>query len=185
MKKSIVLMSLLLIAPILSAGVEFLGVDGVPTSYVANTGALSMGGSSLVITVDYNDGSPQSSISPASFLLTTSRVSGSHFEGGTFSFSDATSVLLSGDVISVDFQEVYGLLGGSGQAEVLVENLEGNLLGFSEIVTITFNINPPSRALIRMSSGLSKVNFLVPEPEKLSIWRSGRAFLSGSEKIRR
>jgi hypothetical protein len=182
MKKSIVLMSLLLIAPILSAGVEFLGVDGVPTSYVANTGALSMGGSSLVITVDYNDGSPQSSISPASFLLTTSRVSGSHFEGGTFSFSDATSVLLSGDVISVDFQQVFGLLAGSGQAEVLVENLEGNLLGFSEIVTITFNINPPFKSFEQDFQGLSKVNFLVPEPATLSILAVGASLFIRKRK---
>jgi hypothetical protein len=107
---------------------------------------------------------------------------GTHFEGGTFSFSDASSVLLSGNVISVDFQEVYGLLGGSGQAEVLVENLEGNLLGFSEIVTITFNINPPFKSFDQNFSGLSKVNFLVPEPATLSILAVGASLFIRKRK---
>lgn len=177
MRKIGVLLSLLLVSQIAFASVEFLGVDGVPTSYVASTGVLSMSGSDLVITIDYNDGSPQSSIDSGTFSLNTTRDSGFHFEGGSFQFTDGSTVLLEGDVISIDFEEVFSFLAGSGVAEVLGENLDGNLLGYSEIVTITFSIDPGFEGFDTDFSGLSKVNFLVPEPATFGILAVGAIFL--------
>lgn len=177
MKKIIIALALLATVHYASAAVEFIGVDGVPTVYTADDGVLSMNGTGLVITVDYDDGSPQGSFSDGSFSLTTTLVSGSHFEGGTFEFSDSSSVLLSGNVVSIDFQPVFNLLAGSGQAQVLVENLDGNLLGYSEIVTITFNIDPPFESFDADFQGDSKVNFLVPEPATLALLGLGGLLL--------
>ncbi|MHC4962998.1 MAG: hypothetical protein ACYTGA_12875, partial [Planctomycetota bacterium] len=50
------------------AGVEFVGVDGVATTYTAGTGVLLMDDLSI-ITVEYDDNT-QTSFDPGSFSLT-------------------------------------------------------------------------------------------------------------------
>ncbi len=173
MKRLFVVLAILLVSQFALAGVEFLGVDGVETSFVANTGELSMSGDSLVIIVDYEGVAPQSSINPGTFSLNTTLVSGAHFEGGTFEFTDTSSVLLSGDIVAIDFAESFGLLTGSGTALVLVENLDGNLLGDSQIVSLTFNISPSVGQFGSDFTGLSKVNFIVPEPATIGLLALG------------
>ena len=177
MKRFFVVLSVLLVSQFVLGGIDFLGVDGVQTNFVADTGVLSMSGSSLVITLSYDDGTPQSSISPGTFSLNSTLDSGMHFIGGTFEFTDTSNVLLSGNVTSIDFNTFAGLITGSGAAEVLVENLEGNLLGNAEIVTLSFNISPPVQNFDADFQGLSKVNFLVPEPATLAILSLGGILL--------
>lgn len=167
MKKFIVLtLSWVLCITAAQAGVSFVGVDGVGTSYTAGTGVLLMDDTNLVVTVEYDDSSPQTSISPAGFTLSTTFVSGMNFAGGTFEYTDETtsSVILSGNVLSVNFASVLGFLVGNGTAQVLVSNLAGYPLGASDIVSITFNLDPAFTDFTQDYTGDSKVNFLVPEP---------------------
>jgi hypothetical protein len=174
MKKLAVVFSILLVSQFAFAGVEFIGVDGANTTFVANSGLLSMSGNPLVITIDYDDATPQSYINPGTFDLSTTLVTDMHFEGGTFEFTDTTNTLLSGTVTAIDFEFTsFGYLVGSGIADVLVENLDGDLLGDAEIITITFNIEPPVTNFDEDFEGLSKVNFLVPEPATLSLLALG------------
>lgn len=160
------------------AGVELVGVDGVFTTYTSGTGVLLMNDSGLVVTVEYDD-STQSSISPASFTLSTTFDSGMHFTGGTFAFINDTdsSVLLSGNVIAVDFEEALGFLVGNGSAQVLVSNLTGYPVGASDIVSITFNLDPAFTDFAQNYTGDSKVNFLVPEPATLALLTLGGLML--------
>ena len=169
MKRLCVVLSILLVSQFALGGVEFVGVDGVETTYDAGTGVLTMDGSSLVITIDYDDATPQDAISPGTFELTTMLVSGNHFEGGTFTFTDTSVTLLSGDVVAIDFAAMFDLMVGSGSATVLVENLDGDLLGDAEIVSITFQMDPAVDDFTEDFSGLSKVNFVVPEPATLGL----------------
>ena len=173
MKKLLVVLSVALMSQFALGGVEFLGVDGADTAFDANTGLLTISGNPLVITIDYDDGTPQSSVNPGTFDLSTTLMSGMHFEGGTFEFTDTSNVLLSGTVTEIDFETAFGFLVGSGSAEVLVENLDGDLLGGAEILTITFNIQPPVSDFEADFTGLSKVNFLVPEPTSLILLALG------------
>lgn len=180
MKKIVVLiLAGLLCVTAAHAGVEFIGVDGVDTTYTAGSGILSMSEGSLVITIDYDDGNPQGSISPGSFNLDTSYVSGMQFAGGSFEFIDEndSSVIISGDVLTVDFEETLGFLVGSGQAQVLVSNLAGYPLGPSDIVSITFNLSPAFTNFNQDYTGSSKVNFLVPEPVTLALLGLGGLLL--------
>ena len=169
MRKLCIVLSILLMSQFVSGGVEYLGVDGVDTAFVASTGVLTISGNLLVITLDYDDATPQSSVNPGTFSMTTMLVSGTHFEGGTFEFTDTSTVLLSGDITAIDFAPMFDFMVGSGDAVVLVENLVGDLLGNAEIVSITFNMNPPASDFTQDFSGLSRVNFYIPEPATLGL----------------
>ena len=171
MKRLCVVLSILLVSQFALGGVEFVGVDGVETTFDAGTGELTMDGSSLVITIDYDGATPQDAISLGTFELTTMLVSGNHFEGGTFAFADTSGTLLSGDIVAIDFAAIamFDLMVGSGSATVLVENLDGDLLGDAEIVSITFQMDPAVDDFTEDFSGLSKVNFVVPEPATLGL----------------
>jgi hypothetical protein len=160
------------------AGVQLVGVDGVDTDYTANTGVFLMADSGLVITVEYDDNT-QSSISPAGFTLSTAYVSGMSFTGGTFVFTDEddSSVILSGNVLTVNFQPALGFLVGNGTAQVLVSNLAGYPVGPSDIVSITFNLNPAFTDFEQDYTGDSKVNFLVPEPATMLLVGLGAVLL--------
>ena len=152
------------------AGLVGVGLDWVPTDF--SGGVLSMDGSGLATTLVYDD-SPQGSIEDTSFNMNTTLVSDFHFEGGTFELTDiSNNVLLSGDVVSVDFAFALDLMSGHGEAEVLVDNLGGDLLGPSEIVTITFNI-PVENFDEDFDGALSKVNFNVPEPATMALLALG------------
>ena len=161
------------------AGVDFVGVDGVQTDYTAGDGVLLMDDSGLVVTIDYDDATPQGSISPASFTLSTTYDSGMHFAGGTFEFYDDTAldVIISGNVLDVDFTDAGGFLVGDGTAEVLVSNLAGYPVGPSDIVSITFNLSPSFTDFDQNYTGLSKVNFLVPEPATMALLALGGLLL--------
>jgi len=179
MKKFIVVtLAWVLCAAAAHAGVQLVGVDGVDTDYTASTGVLLMDDSGLVITIEYDDNT-QSSISPASFTLSTTFVSGMSFAGGTFEFTDDDdlSVILSGNVLSVDFQPALGFLVGNGTAQVLVSNLAGYPVGPSDIVSITFNLDPAFTDFEQDYTGDSKVNFLVPEPATLLLLGLGGLLL--------
>ena len=158
-----------LCATVAQAGVDFVGVDGVATTYDSGSETLSMVDAAVVI-VEYDDNT-QLSIDPASFSLITYFDSGMFFTGGTFVFTDESgpSVILSGNVLSVQFEEALGYLVGSGAAEVLVSNLAGYPLGDSEIVSITFDLDPAFTDFTQDYTGNSKVNFVVPEPATLAL----------------
>lgn len=176
MKKFIVLtLAVALCIAAAQAGIEGVGVDFVQTNYTADGGALVMNDSGLVVTIDYDDGSDQGSIDPASFYLSTTFVSEMSFAGGTFVFTDESdsSVILSGNVLSVDFIDAGSFLVGDGQAQVLVSNLAGYPVGPSDIVSITFNLDPAFTDFGQDYSGLSKVNFLVPEPATMALLALG------------
>jgi hypothetical protein len=159
------------------AGVKLVGVDGVDTDYTASTGVFSMADSGLVITVEYDDNT-QASISNSVFGLNTTYFSGMSFTGGTFAFTDSSSsVILSGNVLTVDFQPALGFLVGNGTAQVLVSNLAGYPVGPSDIVSITFNLNPAFTNFQRDYTGDSKVNFLVPEPATMLLVGLGAVLL--------
>lgn len=147
------------------AGVEFVGVDGVATNYTATTGIFSMAQSGLVVTVGYDDDT-QGYIVPASFNLSTSFNTGMNFTGGTFVFTNSTdaSTILSGNVVSVDFDAAGGFLVGNGTAVVSVSNLAGYPVGPSDIVSITFKLAPTFTDFNQDYAGKTKVNFVVPEP---------------------
>jgi len=164
--------------------VEFVGVDGAQTDYTAGSGILLMDDTGLVVTVDYDDGSPQGSISPAGFTLSTTFASGMQFAGGTFVFTDESdsSVILSGNVLSVDFTDAGDFLVGDGLAEVLVSNLAGYPVGPSDIVSITFNLDPAFTDFDQNYTGLSKVNFLVPEPATMALMALGGLLLRKRKK---
>jgi len=170
MKKDIaILVSFLLAVQCVFAGIEFVGADGVATTYDAGSGTLSMIDNVAVI-VEYDDNS-QITFNNASLSLITYYDSGMFFTGGTFVFTDESdsSEILSGSVLSVQFEEVFGYLVGSGQAEVLVSNLSGFPLGMSDIVSVTFNLAPAFTDFSQDYTGDSKVNFVVPEPATLGL----------------
>jgi len=177
MKKFIVLtLAGVLCIAAAQAGISGIGVDFVQTNYTAGNGELVMDDSGLVVTIDYDNGDPQGEINPASFYLKTQHDSGMHFAGGTFVFTDNTGVastIISGTVIGVDFSNAGSFLVGEGTAEVLVSNLAGYPLGSSEIVSITFNLDPAFTDFGQDYSGLSKVNFLVPEPATMALLALG------------
>ena len=162
-----------------AASIAFLGIDGVTTTYTAQTGELAMDGTGLAATVGYDDASAQDTVSPVGFSLKTTLVSGSHFEGGEFEFTDEgdSSVILSGDIVSIDLQNVFGFLVGDGEADVLVSNLNGYPTGMADIVSISFNLDPVFTDLRQDYTGLSKINFLVPEPATMALLGLGGLML--------
>jgi len=173
---AVVVMAVLLVLPV-SAGIESVGVDYVQTNYTANTQIFSMAQSGLEVTVAYDDNT-QSSISNASFNLSTSLNSGMNFTGGTFAFSDSSSaVIILGNVLTVDFISVGSYLTGDGKAQVLVSNLAGYPLGAADIVSITFRLTPNFTGFDKDYSGRSKVDFLVPEPATMLLLGLGAAGL--------
>jgi hypothetical protein len=178
--KKLIVMTLVCVVCVAAAhaGVKAVGVDVVNTSYIASTGLFSMAQSGLEVTITYDDGSPQGSISNAGFSLNTAYISGMNFTGGTFAFTDNSSaVILSGDVLSVDFQQAFDFLVGKGTAQVKVSNLAGYPVGPSDIVSITFELDPAFTDFEQDYTGESKVNFLVPEPATMLLMGLGAVLL--------
>ena len=176
MKKSIVVaLAVMFCSMATHAGVVSVGVQIVDTTYTAETGKLLVGGNGLVATVDYDDGSPQGSINPVSFSLDSQFVSGMQFSGGTFAFINEgdLSTIFSGNILSLDFTAAGGMLLGNGLAEVVYSNLSGYPEGPSEIVSLTFALNPAYKGFDQDYAGMSKVNFLVPEPATLALLSMG------------
>ena len=185
MKKLILFVVFLGICALAQAGVEFIGVDGVQTEYTANTGVLSLDSSNLVVTVDYDDDIlPQGSISPTSFSMSSTYVGSMQFVGGTFSFIDngAASVIISGNVLTLDFAAAGGFLVGSGKAKVTSSNLTGYPLGESDIVSLTFALLPAFTDFNQDYTGLSKINFHVPEPMTIVLMGAGALLLRKRKK---
>ena len=176
MKKSLLLgLVAFLCVAAAHAGVVAVGVDMVNTTYTASTELLLIEGYGLVATVTYDDGSPQGSINPVSFSLNSQLDSGMQFSGGTFAFINEgdLSVILSGNILSLDFTAAGGMLLGNGLAEVVYSNLSGYPEGPSEIVSLTFALNPAFKGFDQDYAGMSKVNFLVPEPATLALLSMG------------
>lgn len=178
MKKITAVLALLLSVQFAFAGLDFIGIDGVQTDYTAGTGQLLMDQDGLKVIIDYDDGSPQGSIDMASFTLSTGYNSGMQFTGGTFSFLDNTNtVIIAGNVLTVDFFSGGSLLMGEGTVQVTQSNLAGYPLGISDIVSLTFSLSPSFTDFQQDYSGLSKVNFLVPEPATLALLGLGGLLL--------
>lgn len=179
MKKLGLFLTFLSIGAFTQAGVISVGLDYVATVYNAESGVLSMEDAGLLATLTYADNS-QGGIFNAKFSMDTTRVSEAEFSGGNFSLTsaDGTTVYLSGIVNSAIFEysESTQKLSGSGSAEVLVENLDGYLLGPAEIVAITFNL-PGIIDFEEDFTGDSKVNFLVPEPATMTLLGLGGILL--------
>ena len=146
-----------------------MGLDGVDTDYTAGINLFEMDDVGLLATLNYDDGSPQGSIANTSFNLTSTFVSGMHFEGGTLQLLDELSnVLLSGNVIDVDFDEALGYLIGTGSAQVTESNIAGFSVGPAGIISLTFDLDPAFTDFDQDYTGQSKVN-LVPEPGTLCL----------------
>ena len=173
------ILACLMCAVTAQAGVVSVGLDYVGTSYDAGTQTLTLGGSGLLALLTYDD-KPQDGLFGTKFRLTSSRISDFTFGGGDFKLtnSDESIVHLSGSVNSIvfDYSAVTKTLSGSGTAEIMVENLEGNLLGPAEIVTISFNLTDVVN-FDNNFSGLSKINILVPEPATMTLLGLGGLLL--------
>lgn len=161
------------------AGIVSVGLDYVPTSYDNDTEQLTIAGEYLGVFLIYSD-QPQDGFFGATFNMTSTLDSGYTFVGGDFSLTnnDQSIVYLSGTVETIvfDYSDTTGTLSGSGTAEILVENLVGNLLGPAEIVTISFNLDN----VVDFSesfTGLSKINILVPEPATMTLLGLGGILL--------
>lgn len=178
MKKFIVVaLTWVLCAAAAHAGVSGVGLDAVSTSYTASTGVFSMSEGGLVATVDYDDNT-QASISSTSFSLTTNFVSRMSFTGGTFRLTDsASAVILSGNVLLVDFYAGGRTISGEGKAQVLVSNLAGYPVGPSDIVSITFKLAPAFTGFSQNYTGDSKVDLIVPEPATMLLVGLGAVLL--------
>lgn len=184
MKKIVLLVAFLCVCVFSQAGVISVGLDYVSTAYDVESGELSMSNEGLVVIL-VNDDDTQDYLDGADFEMTTSRVSGFNFAGGVFELTnaDASTVYISGTVESVvfDYSDSTGTLSGSGQATVLVENLEGNLLGPAEIVTVTFYLDD----VVDFESdfeGKTKINVLIPEPATLAILGLGSLMMIRRKK---
>ena len=159
------------------AGVDYVGLIEVETAYTASDGLFEMNDSGLVAVVNYDDGTPQDSISPTSFVLNTTLDSGMFFTGGTFALTDGSGVLLSGNVQSIQFEEALGYLVGSGSAVVTQSGIDGFPESSAEIISLTFNLNPEFTDFTQDYTGLSKVNLGVPEPATMALLALGGLLL--------
>lgn len=177
--KKILLLTLLGVLYITTAhaGVSYVDLADVPTTYTAATETFQIDGSGLVATVVYDDGTPQFPISPASFNLTTSYDSGMLFTGGTLLLTGEDGTLISGDVISILFEEAHGWLVGKGTATVSESSIDGFPTGPSEIISLTFKLDPDFTDFSQDYSGLSKVNLGVPEPATMGLLALGGLLL--------
>lgn len=180
MKRISVLLTILCACAISQAGISYVGFDGVETSYSVSSGILQLDDTDLVITIGYDNGTQSAYANDASLELSTSFVSGMQFAGGTFVMTDQgdSSVMLSGDVLSVDFMIFNGKLYGDGQVEILVSNLDGYPIGLSEIISITSELDPTFVGFDNQDyTGLTKGNLVVPEPATMALLGLGSLVL--------
>ncbi len=173
------------------AQIQSISVDYVTTGFTPSGGDYGLGVLTLSDLVDivvedvpggqvtYDDGFFSTSTS-----LKQDNSSGGiaigRFEGGSLSFTDKNSnILLSGDILSLDIEEltqVSGILAGAGQFLVTggaIEDDFGSLFG--DIVQITFRVKPSSISNFNNSfTGVSDVTLIpvmapVPEPTTMAL----------------
>jgi len=169
MKRFIVVLAVLLVSQFTFAGLAFIGIDGVETTYIETSDELSMIGESMVVTLGYDDGSPQDSISGATFTLDT--IGGS----GTFSLINSLSaVIIEGTVEPVQVGELFNMGVISGEVTITEDGLGAGLLGGTfRIEGLTFTATDTGDGF----AGLSKVNVVVPEPLTMCLLGIGGLFI--------
>lgn len=178
MKKLSLLSAFLGICMCATAGLDYVGLIDVDTAYTAVTETFTMDDTGLVAILNYDDGSPQGFIAPADFHLETYYDFGMDFSGGVFELVDGGGVLLSGEVISVEFSATaFGSLEGRGSAVVLTSTIAGFPAGPAELISLTFDLDPDFTGFDKDYTGLSKVNVGVPEPATLAILGLGGLLL--------
>lgn len=170
MKRFIVVLTVLLVSQFTFAGLAFISVDGVDTTFIDSSGKLSMSGDFLVVTLDNNDGSPQNSISGATFTLDA--INGS----GTFSLINSFSnVIVTGDLEYVQASDdIYGMRVLSADVTITEDGIGAGLIGGTfRIGGLTF----PATNTATGFTGLSDVNIYVPEPLTMSLLGLGGLFI--------
>jgi hypothetical protein len=170
MKRFIVVLAVLLGSQFTFAGLAFIGVDGVDTTFVESSGLLLMDGDLLVVTLGTSDGSAQTAITGASFTMNAA-IGGP----GTFSIKNSFSnVIIAGTVEPIQIEDILNMGVISGEVTITEDTLGAGLTkGVFRVEGLVFTATDTQDGF----EGLAKVNIVVPEPLTMSLLGLGGLFI--------